>query len=87
MKPMDYGVMAWWPGPERFEWLNTTYIPIRNTSRALLCPVVSVEGERLTLQAHLAAPVATSLLKNPVMNLQSQASDVAAALDAVISGV
>ena len=52
-----------------------------------LCPLVSVEGERLTLQAHLAAPVATSLLKNPVMNLQSQASDVAAALDAVISGV
>ncbi|MDD2880382.1 MAG: CcdB family protein [Rhodoferax sp.] len=52
-----------------------------------LCPVVSVEGERLTIQPHLAAPVAASLLKNPVTNLHSRASEIASALDAVISGV
>ncbi|PKO61158.1 MAG: plasmid maintenance protein CcdB [Betaproteobacteria bacterium HGW-Betaproteobacteria-18] len=52
-----------------------------------LCPVVSIEGEKLTIQPHLAAPVAASLLKNPVTNLQPRSSDIAAALDAVISGV
>jgi toxin CcdB len=52
-----------------------------------LCPVVSVEGERLTIHPHLAAPVSASLLKNPVINLQPWASEIASALDAVISGV
>lgn len=52
-----------------------------------LCPIVSIEGEKLTIQAHLAAPVAASLLKNPVTNLQPWASEIASALDAVISGV
>lgn len=52
-----------------------------------LCPMVTIEGEKLTIQPHLAAPVAVSHLKNPVANLQPRASDIAAALDAVISGV
>ena len=52
-----------------------------------LCPIVLVEDEKLTIQPHLAAPVAASALKNPVLNLQSQASEITAALDAVISGV
>lgn len=52
-----------------------------------LCPVVLVDGEKLTIQPHLAAPVAASQLKNPVANLHPLASDIAAALEAVISGV
>lgn len=52
-----------------------------------LCPIVSIEGEKLTIQAHLAAPVVASLLKNPVTNLQPWASEIASALDAVTSGV
>lgn len=52
-----------------------------------LCPIVSVEGERLTIQPHLAAPVSAGLLKNPVTNLQPWASEIAIALDAVISRV
>lgn len=60
---------------------TVTHLPIN------LCPLVSIEGEKLTIQPHLAAPVAASLLKNPVANLQPRSSDIAAALDAVISGV
>jgi toxin CcdB len=57
------------------------YLPVN------LCPIVLVEDEKLTIQPHLAAPVAASALKNPVLNLQSQASEITAALDTVISGV
>lgn len=51
-----------------------------------LCPVVSIDGEKLTIQPHLAAPLAASQLKSPVANLQSRSGEIAAALDAVISG-
>jgi hypothetical protein len=52
-----------------------------------LCPVVSVDGEPLSLQPYLSAPVAANSLKHPVINLQRQASDIVAAMDAVVSGV
>ncbi len=52
-----------------------------------LCPVVCFEGETLSIHPHLAAPVPASSLKHPVLNLQSHASTIRAALDAVISGV
>ncbi len=54
---------------------------------ANLCPVMQVDRERLIMLPHLAAPVAASVLKSPVLNLQAQASDIVAAIDAVISGV
>lgn len=52
-----------------------------------LCPVVEVAGEPLALLPHMAAPVAARLLKKPVMSLHHRASELSAALDAVISGV
>ncbi len=51
-----------------------------------LCPSVEIDGESLTLLAHMAAPVAARLLRKPVGSLQHRASEVSAALDAVISG-
>lgn len=51
-----------------------------------LCPVVEIAGETLSLQPHLAAPISTRLLKKPVMSLRHRASEISAALDAVISG-
>ena len=51
-----------------------------------LCPSVEIDGELLTLLAHMAAPVAARLLRKPVGSLQHRAREVSAALDAVISG-
>jgi toxin CcdB len=51
-----------------------------------LCPVVDIAGEMLSLQPHLAAPIAARLLKKPVISLKHRASEISAALDAVISG-
>ena len=51
-----------------------------------LCPVVEVEGEPLSLMAHLAAPVTVQMLGKPVISLSHRASEITAALDAVISG-
>ena len=51
-----------------------------------LCPVVEIAGETLSLQPHLAAPIAARLLKKPVMSLRHRASEIGSALDAVISG-
>lgn len=51
-----------------------------------LCPAVEVDGEVLTLMAHLAAPVSARLLRKPVTSLAHRANEVTGALDAVISG-
>ncbi len=51
-----------------------------------LCPVVEWQGETLTLMPHLAAPVAAKALKKPAGTLAHRASEVAAAMDAVLSG-
>jgi toxin CcdB len=53
---------------------------------ANLCPMMAVQGEDLALMAHLAAPIPAKLLRKPVASIQHLASDVTAALDAVISG-
>jgi toxin CcdB len=52
-----------------------------------LCPVVYVSDEPLFLMPHMAAPVGAKLLRKPVATLRSQASDICAASDAVLSGV
>jgi len=51
-----------------------------------LCPLIDVEGESLSLMPHLAAPVIAQSLKKPVASLSHRASEVTAAMDAVISG-
>jgi toxin CcdB len=51
-----------------------------------LCLTVEIDGEPLSLQAHMAAPVSARFLKKPVGSLRYRASEVSAALDAVISG-
>lgn len=52
-----------------------------------LSPIMRVNGEDLCLLPHMAAPVLSKALKNPVASLRERASDISAALDAVISGV
>ncbi len=51
-----------------------------------LCPSVDIDGEPLALLAHMAAPMAARLLRKPVASLHHRASEVSAALDAVVSG-
>jgi toxin CcdB len=51
-----------------------------------LCIPVEIDAEPLTLMAHMAAPVAARSLQKPVGSLRHRASEVSAALDAVISG-
>jgi toxin CcdB len=52
-----------------------------------LCPSVEIEGEVLSLMAHLAAAVPARLLRGPITSIRHRAGDVRAALDAVVSGI
>lgn len=52
-----------------------------------LCPLVEIEGEPLSLMAHLAAAVPARMLRNPVSSIGHRAGEVRAALDAVVSGI
>jgi toxin CcdB len=52
-----------------------------------LCPVIAVKGKNLMLVAFEAAPLGRRLLKNKVVSVKHRASDIIAAMDAVVSGV
>ena len=52
-----------------------------------LCPVVTVNGQRLHALAHYTAPLPTRNLRQVVGNLAPQASTLIAAMDVVVSGV
>jgi toxin CcdB len=52
-----------------------------------LCPVVTVNGQRMHALAHYTAPLPTRKLRQVVGNLAPHASTLMAAMDAVISGV
>ena len=51
-----------------------------------LCPTVEIGGEKLSLMPHLAAPFSAKLLRKPVASLAHRGGEIAAALDAVLSG-
>lgn len=51
-----------------------------------LCPTVEIEGEHLSLMAHLSAAVPARMLRKPVASIAHRAGEVRAALDAVLSG-
>ena len=53
---------------------------------AALCPLVTVNGQRLHALAHYAAPLPAGLLRQPVSNVAAQSSTLVAAIDAVLSG-
>lgn len=52
-----------------------------------LCPVIPVKGRNLMLVAFEAAPLGRRLLKNKRASVKHRASDIIAAMDAVMSGV
>ncbi len=52
-----------------------------------LCPVITVNGQRLHALAHYAAPLPAKLLRRPVDNVAAQASALVSAMDAVLSGI
>ncbi len=52
-----------------------------------LCPIITVNGQRLYALAHYAAPLPAKLLRKPVGNVAAQASALVAAVDAVLSGM
>lgn len=52
-----------------------------------LCPVIPIKGKHLMLVAFEAAPLAKRLLKNKLVSVKHRASDIIAAMDAVVSGV
>ena len=53
---------------------------------AALCPLITVNGQRLQALAHYAAPLPAKLLRQPIANLAAQSSLLVAAIDAVLSG-
>ena len=53
---------------------------------AALCPLVSVNGQRLHALAHYAAPLPARLLRQPVGNVAAQSSTLVAAINSVLSG-
>ena len=52
-----------------------------------LAQVVSIDGEELHLAAHLCAPLPARLLRKPMATLESEASMLLDAIDAVIAGI
>jgi len=52
-----------------------------------LCPLVEFDGQRLHVLGHMAATFRTRDLRKPLGSLTAYASDIVAAIDAVISGV
>jgi toxin CcdB len=52
-----------------------------------LCPVITVNGQRLHALAHYAAPLPAVVLRRRVGNVAAQASALVAAVDVVLSGV
>lgn len=52
-----------------------------------LCPLITVQGQRLRALAHFAAPLPTRQLKKQMENIAMQSSTLVAALDMVLSGV
>jgi toxin CcdB len=52
-----------------------------------LCPVVTVNGQRLRVLAYYTAPLPTRSLRQVVGNLAPQANTLIAAMDVVVSGV
>jgi toxin CcdB len=53
----------------------------------VLCPIITVKGQRLNALAHYMAPLPAKLLRRPVDNVAAQASALVAAMDAVLSGI
>lgn len=62
-------------------------LDVANKVPTVLCPVITVKGERLHALAHYAAPLPAKLLRRPVDNVSAQASALVSAMDAVVSGV
>lgn len=54
---------------------------------SVLCPVITVKGQRLYALAHYAAPLPAKQLKQAVANVAAQASALVGAMDAVLSGI
>ena len=54
---------------------------------AVLCPVITVKGQRFNALAHYAAPLPVKQLRRPIDNVAEQASALVAAMDVVLSGV
>lgn len=52
-----------------------------------LCPLIDWEGQRLHLLAHLATPFLTRDLGKSLGSVSERASEIVAALDAVVSGI
>ena len=52
-----------------------------------LCPVITVNGQRLHALAHYAAPLPAKLLRRAVDNVAKQGRALVAAIDAVLSGI
>lgn len=52
-----------------------------------LCPLITVQGQRLRALAHFAAPLPARLLKKPIDNITLQSNALVGALDVVLSGV
>lgn len=66
--------------------LATTQLASSEVPRSL-CPVFQVLGQQLMLLPFEAAPIPKTLLKTELQSLKRNASEINAAMDAVMSGI
>ena len=52
-----------------------------------LCPLIHIDGQKLMLMPHQAAPLDKKSLKRKVGSAKSQSSEILAAMDVVTSGI
>lgn len=64
-------------------------LAVASTGRApaVLCTIISMNGQRLHALAHCAAPLPARLLRKPMGNVAAPSSTLVAAIDAVLSGL
>ena len=66
--------------------LSITQLSVDKVPRKL-CPMISILGQKFMLIPYEAAPLDKKLLRNRSASAKAQASEIVAAMDAVISGV
>jgi toxin CcdB len=66
--------------------LSITQLAANQVPRKL-CPMIRVKGQKLMLIPYEAAPLDKKLLKKKSDSAKEQASEIIAAIDAVVSGI
>ncbi|CAM3797959.1 CcdB family protein [Polynucleobacter brandtiae] len=66
--------------------VSITKLSIEKIPRRL-CPLINIDGKKLMLMPHEAAPLDKKILKRKIGSAKSQSSEILSAMDAVTSGI